>query len=264
MNRLQPTFRLLIAAVLSLILAGGSLGQEFRVETDVFLDDAKEPFSQHITVFSGSVVYDFTLPGPEETTIVGPKEVTILDTVRGKVVLLNVLKQEKAELTTADLLEFTAQIKQVAQRDQANELLLPQFEKAFDKQQQILELRSKHLTYRVTGISPRQSPAVDRYREFADWYCRLNAMRPGNLPPFGRLELNRNLAEHGLLPQEIERNLRLGKVLPTTHTARSKHLIQWQLSNTDRRRIRDAGGQRVSFPTVSLQKYMQLEKVAER
>ena len=87
-------------------------------------------------------------------------------------------------------------------------------------------------------------------------------MRPGNLPPFGRLELNRNLADQGLLPREVERTVRLGKVLPSTDIARSRHLIQWQLSNTDRSRIRDAGGQRASFAKVTLQKYMQPQQLA--
>ena len=44
-------------------------GQEFRIETDVFVDEQKEPIVETLTIFSDGVVYDFLLTGVEEITL---------------------------------------------------------------------------------------------------------------------------------------------------------------------------------------------------
>jgi hypothetical protein len=253
-----------VLAVAFVVLASDAAGQDFRVETDVYLGGKKQPESQHLTLFSGHLVYVFTLAGKDDN---GRQEITILDTSKGskgRVILLDVNRRQRAELTTADLLDFTAKIKKLARGNKKRGFLDPDFEVTFDKEQQTLELSSSKITYRATGIEPKQPDAVNRYREFADWYARLNAMRPGNIPPFARLELNRALAAKGLLPEEIVRTLRLGRVLPDKQEARSKQLIHWQLSNTDRRRIRDVAGFQSGFLRVSLQKYFQLEDIAKK
>ncbi len=229
--------------------------QDFRVDTDVFLGEPQEEeqtFSEHLTLFHGPIVYDFTIKGPEEITIFKLQD--------GAITLLDVKRKKRADLTTAELLDFSAQIKAIGTSKQAEDLVAPKFEVTFDAEQKSLELVSRKFTYRATGIELSDPSIATRYREFTDWYARLNSMRPKNPPHFGRLELNRELADRGLVPQDIERTVVLGGLFRKPAVARSHHIVVAAISGTDRRRIDEAGGYLVSFAKVSLADYMQLSK----
>ncbi|MCU0875712.1 MAG: hypothetical protein MUE50_25550, partial [Pirellulaceae bacterium] len=56
-----PAFSLLAGQ----IPAMPAMGEDFRIETDVFLGAEKEPVAQSVTLFSGGLVYDFPLIGPQ-------------------------------------------------------------------------------------------------------------------------------------------------------------------------------------------------------
>ena len=43
--------------------------EDFRVDTEVFNGDEKEPFAESLTLFAGGRVYDFLLNEPQEITI---------------------------------------------------------------------------------------------------------------------------------------------------------------------------------------------------
>jgi hypothetical protein len=245
-----------LAFALSPSGVGSVQGQDFRVDTDVFLGDDEETFSEHLTLFRGAVVYDFAVKGVEE--------VTILNLQTGEISLLDVKRQKRADLTTKELLDFSARIKAIGTSNHAEDLVAPKFEVKFDEAQNSLELVSRKITYRAIGIKPADPTVATRYREFTDWYARLNSMRPPNPPHFGRLELNSELADRGLLPQDIERTVDLGRLFTKPQKARSHHAVGTAISGTDRRRIDEAGGYLVSFAKVSPAEYMQLEKVATR
>ncbi|MBC8356067.1 MAG: hypothetical protein H8E66_29160 [Planctomycetes bacterium] len=230
--------------------------QDFRVDTDVFLGGDEETFSEHLTLFRGPVVYDFAVKGPDE--------ITILNLQNGTVTLLDVKRRTRTDVTTADLLEFSARIKAIGTEKQGKDLVAPQFVVKFDEEQSLLELASRKITYSATAMVPAAVSTVERYREFTDWYARLNSMRPPNPPHFGRLELNRELAERGLLPKEIERTISLGRPFSKPQRARSQHVVQMAISGTDRRRIDKAGGYLVSFKKVSKADYMQPAAIAAR
>ncbi|MEO8495368.1 MAG: hypothetical protein ABI614_09875 [Planctomycetota bacterium] len=230
--------------------------QDFRVDTDVYLEDEEATFSEHLTLFHDMVVYDFAVKGSDE--------ITILNLQKGTIVLLDVKRRIRADLTTAELLDFSAKIKAIGTSKQAEDLVSPKFEVKFDAEQKSLELVSRKITYRATGIQLPDASIATRYREFTDWYARLNSMRPPNPPHFGRLELNRELADRGLLPQDIERTVVLGGLFRKPQKARSHHVVGTTMSGTDRRRIDEASGYLVSFAKVSAVDYMQLPTVAVR
>jgi hypothetical protein len=224
--------------------------EDFRVETDVFLGGEREPVAQNVTLFSGGLVYDFPL--------IGPQEITVFDSGRGRFVLLDVPRKTKATLTTQELLQTTAAIKVQAQELDGVFAFAadPQFQVEAGGQEGWLTLSSSLLSYRAKGIKPRLTATADTYREFADWYARLNATRPGNLPPFPRLELNRSLAERQQVPEEVEltvepKNRWAGRKL----VVRSHHIFNWRLSNTDRKRIETAGTYMADFQALSFQEY---------
>ncbi len=234
-------------------------GEDFRIETDVFLGTDKEPVAQSVTLFSGGLVYDFPL--------IGPQEVTVFDSSRGRFILLDVPRKTKTTLLTQELLEITAAIKVQAQELDgvfafaAN----PQFKSESDTQEGWLTLSGSFLSYRAKGVKAQVPAAAATYRDFADWYARLNATRPGNLPPFARLELNRVLGERQEIPEEVEltvepKNRWAGRKV----VIHSRHIVNWRLSNTDRKRIDAAGSQMADFEAVSFQEYRQPQQLATR
>ena len=106
---------------------------------------------------------------------------------------------------------------------------------------------------RARGEQPPQPTAVTRFREFADWYVRLNAIRGGNPPPFARIRLNDELARLGWIPEEIERSTGSGR---RASVVRCRHLSVWELSSKDRQWIETAGEYMARFQALSPQAYM--------
>ncbi|MCH5375827.1 MAG: hypothetical protein JJ992_17790 [Planctomycetes bacterium] len=227
---------------------------EFRIDTDVFRGDEKEPFAQNVTIFTAGLVYDFPL--------IGPEEITVFDPIRGRFVLLDTERKIKTTLSTQELLEFTAAMK--VQSEKLGGVFAaaaePGFAREFDSSGQWLTLRSKLLTYRAKGVAPTLETAAVSYQQFADWYSRLNATRPGSLPPFARIELNRELVEKGWIPEEVELTVTTQhRVIGRKLVIRSRHLPYWRLSNTDRKRIDTAGTYMAKFQAVSFKEYRREE-----
>jgi hypothetical protein len=233
---------------------------EFRVDTDIFVGDQKEPIAQNLTIFASGLVYDFPLAGPEE--------ITVFDPAHGRFVLLDCRRKVKTTLTTAEILEFAAAMKAHAV-DMGGVVAFaasPQFERNVDQQGRRITLSSELMTYRTKGAKPKLESAVADYRNFADWYARLNATRPGNLPPFARIELNEAIADLGLIPEEVELKITpANRLADRTLVVRSRHSANWRITNTDRKRIEKAGTCMVSFQSVSFQDYCrELLAISER
>jgi hypothetical protein len=232
----------------------------FRCETEIFVAANKEPAQETLTIFSGAVVYDFLL-GKEEAS-----EVTVYDLGRGQISLLDKRRSLRTTITTAQLLEFTAAYKTVKpESDLFKFCIQPVLEATFAEDTDTLTLASKQLTYRVTCIKPEQAGAEGRYRQFADWSAQLNAMRPGNLPPFPRLELNQALFNRSLLPQEIERTVTTVHLTGRrTESIRSRHNFNWALSGRDRELMEKVDDQLVQFKSASVEDYLGLGKKMAR
>ncbi len=220
---------------------------EFCVETDVFVERSDDPVLRTRTLFAAGVVYDFLLSGSREITIFDPR--------RGRFVLLDEQRKLQTTLTTEDILKFTAAIQAASQEKGTPQFFQRDWSLSEDEKSGWLELSGERIRYRAQGSKPEEETAARRYREFADWYARLNAMRRGNIPPFARIELNKALAERNLIPTEIERILTSGGVTRRKHLARSRHLVHWRLSNTDRKRIQEAAELQAQLPHVPFSEY---------
>ncbi len=245
---LRPLFLFVLAFALGSVLAT-TRGGDFRVESEVYLGSDTEPVFETLTLFAGDVVYDFALGDQSDRT--ESKEVTVLNKRLGRIVLLDAKRKIQTTLTTRELAKFTAAIRKRATDEPNSGLFSPVFTVAYEEAGRQITMTSDELTYRAKGVSPKDPTAAKRYSNFADWYARLNATR-GNVPPFGRIELNRVLAEKGLLPLEIERTTVLNRKKTAAH---SKHSVIWTLSNTDRRRIDLAGQMMANLRPVSLKEY---------
>jgi hypothetical protein len=239
-----------LSFLVSLLAPSEARSDDFLVETDIFVGATNEPALQTRTLFASGVVYDFMLSGSREIVIFDPK--------RGKFVLLDREHQVQTSLANEEILKFTAGI-QAASQEKGDEVFFQRdWSLNFDQESGWLELSGEHLQYRAKGIAPEDSGAARQYREFADWYARLNAMRHGNIPPFARIELNRALLNRGLLPTEIERTISVDSVPRRKYVVRSRHLAQWGLSNTDHKRIQDASELRATLEEVSFLQYRKI------
>lgn len=229
--------------------AGTGGAQEFRIETDVFLDDAKQPVVETLTIFTNGVVYDFLLTGVEE--------ITLFDRHRNRLVLMDTKRKVKTELTMDGILSFVAEMK-AQMNDEQRKTLLGDEAEVTTNEEGWLVLTNDRVIYRAECVTPKDKAAAREYQEFADWYARLNALR-GNLPPFLRIELNGQVAQRGLIPKTVERTISDKSLLGgKKQTVRSQHLANWRLSTTDRKWIDRAGAYLATFPTVTFREYVQL------
>ena len=225
--------------------------KEFRCDSEVFVGAEKKPVQSSLTIFANPMVYDF-LQGTTE-------EVTVYDFGRGQITLLNPQRKQRVTVATDDLLRVSAAYKTMkAETDLFAFCMQPAFDEEFAND--TLTLTSKYLTYHTSCSKPKQPGADKVYREFADWSSRLNAFRPGNLPPFARLEMNKSLAARDRLPIKIDRTTTLTHGVRTRQeTIRSEHIFSWTLSVEDRRRIERAGSYMADFAPVSVESYFDLE-----
>ena len=223
--------------------------QEFRMETDVFVEDAKEPVGETLTIFSNGLVYDFLLTGIEE--------ITLFDRKRSRLVLMDTQRKVKTVLTMEDIVTFVANMKAQLSDDQRG-YLVSEANSAVIEEDGWLKVATERVVYRAECIKPRDKSTALEYQEFADWYARLNAMR-GSFPPFLRIHLNSEIAKRGLIPKTIERTVHDDNILTgRKQVVRSHHLANWRLSKTDRKRIDTAGTYLTTYPTVTLREYLRL------
>jgi len=240
------------AALTVLAMTGASetlAGEVFRMETEVFVADEPKPVVEYLTLFTESTIYDFRVTKPEE--------MTVFDLQRNRIVVLDPTSKRKTTISTDEILQFTAAIK--AEVNESNPIFFaaahPQLESTADDDGSWLTLSSKHLTYRVKGAKPKHASATRRYQEFADWSARLSAMRLGNLPPFARIELNKVAAERGWVPEEVERVVNPAKLGQRKQEVHSTHLVNWTLSEDDRKKIEKVGDHLASCREVSISEF---------
>lgn len=244
-------------AVLWLFPTGAS-AVDFRIESHVFADGGKEPVTETLTLFSAGLVYDFTLTEP--------KEIVIFDPQREQFVLLDVGRQVKLSMSKEQILQFTAALKAAPTMQGRDPLFFePKFEKALDMDAGSLTMSNARMTYRAKGSQPADSAAVGQFRQFADWYCRLNATKPGTMPPFARLALNEAIADEGFIPDVVELTIfPTNRLFQKKIEVKSQHYVVWQLSTQDGARIEKANYYRGSFESVGFKEYRELTETASR
>ena len=245
---------LLMACLSGGIVGHAALGDDFRVDNAVTIGDAKEPSSQSATLFHNGIVYDF---------MKSPAETVVFDKAAGRFVLLNHSSRTRAELTTGQISAFLNQLQPDAakQRDPLVRFLAdPKFDERFDATSGELTFSSPLVTYRAVLGSEESPAAVEQYREFSDWYARLNAMlAPGSRPPFGRLVFNSSIARHKAIATQVVLTLASDKPGEKPSVIRSTHQITHALTPTDLDRIARVAELMKSFNLESFERYRKSE-----
>jgi hypothetical protein len=242
-----------LAAVPAASVCGPSsaAGEEsFRIENEIFVDGEKEPQIRSTTVFHRGVVYDY---------LADPAEVTVLDVEHGRFVLLDLDRRIKTELPTERVAEFCDRLRERLQNRSdpfVRFLCDPHFEQTLDESAGELTFTSPWMTYRVLFGSESQSLSR-RYRDFSDWYCRLNTiLNPGARPPFARMIVNAALEDRQLFPREVHLTIQPKEgLLAKRITVRSKHRLIRQLVESDRKRVSQTDQFMAMYASVDFREY---------
>jgi hypothetical protein len=245
----------LVAAAFGIILgqAGQALGEDFRVDNAVYAGDQKEPSSQSTTIFHAGVVYD---------CLKAPAETVVFDKTGGRFVLLNLSHRMRTELTTSEVAAFIDRLQPVAAKSKdplVAFLAAPKFQERSDQPGE-LTLASPWITYRLV-LSGESSPSVvEQYRDFCDWYARLNALLvPGSQPPFGRLVVDAAMAQRRAIASQVVLTLHTGKGSRQPTTIRSEHRLVIPLEAADLERVARARKFMENFKLVSFDQYQKVE-----
>lgn len=217
----------------------------FRVETDIYFEDNKQPVMQTLTLFHEGVFYDFDR--------VGQKSITVIDPGGRRIILLDRDRNVQLRIGMDEILAVEAQVQQQITPSEVQRLVpKPEATKVIPAAMTVV-IVAEALEYHAKCMKPDQTSSLLQYAEFADWSARLNAFysdRP--LPPFARLMLNREIAKNGFFPSEIQR---------ITHSrgkdsiATSKLLTNWALSSDDLTRIEKVGAMLVEFQLVDAKSF---------
>lgn len=252
-NRCCRSLPVLLVAAAAVVLPRGpaARAQQFRLENKVFIEDRPNRAIQSTTIFLTDRVYDF---------LDSPAEVIVFDSAGGRFILLDVARGVKTELTTGRVATLTERLQQWAgnQSDSFLQFLAnPSFEEQFDEEDGQLTFASRWMTYRIETVAAGNDGLSRRYREFSDWYCRLNtALNPGSRPPLGRLKVNAALESRQRIPRRVVLTLR-PKPGPLAEriTIRSEHRLVRDLTESDRERVARTDRFMATFKPIGFERY---------
>ncbi len=180
---------------------------------------------------------------------------------RGRFILLDPGRRVRSELTAQEVLGLTENLRQWAgtQTDGFLKFLgSPKFDEQFDERKGELLFESPWLSYRVTAVDAESDAIAQQYREFCDWFARLNTrLNPGYKLALARLVINEALYHRRQVPQEVtltvqpKRGLTLQKAV-----MRSQHQFVRRLVESDRDRVAQTGQFMAIFQPVEFDEYV--------
>jgi hypothetical protein len=243
-----------LAAAGVLTSAGLAAGEDFKVENQVFLDRGEKPQSHSTTIFHDGLVYDY---------LDQPAEVIVFDSLGGRFTLLDTARRVRAELTAREVLAFTQQLQQRAEAHQdafVKFLAAPRFDEKYDETSGELTLSSPWMTYRLLLARAPSRQIPQQYREFSDWYARLNTLlSPGSRPPFARLAVNAALASRQSTAREVHLTLNPEGPSGNRTTIRSTHRLVRPLEQADLDRVAETDKSIKAFKPLGLEQYRRPE-----
>jgi hypothetical protein len=119
----------------------------------------------------------------------------------------------------------------------------PDFGEGMTESDDRIELVGPRVRYAIEFARPPTAEVAGIYRRFADTAILLKALvRPGGLPPFPRLAINRRVAAAGGIPTEVslEIDSRVAMVSGRADTLRCVHKFHPRLLTGDLSRIEEA------------------------
>lgn len=240
----------LAAAIVLAAVSKVAAAEGFRIHTKIFVGDERRPASETTTLFLDGAVYDFLDAPPQAAVFRKP-----LGDQPGRFILLDPERRVRTELTTDKLAGAMDKLRTWAgqQRDPFLRFAAdPEFDESFDPGSGRLVLASHLENYRAETMRSDQPQALAQYREFLDWYTRLNALLSAGPPPEPRLRLNAALARYRVVPVTVELTRAGDK-----EKLRAEHDFTWRLSRDDLQRIDGVRASLASYRPVTNEEYLQ-------
>lgn len=242
------------------VLSHPCWAQQFRIETQIYLNGEAEATSENTTLFAEGLVFDIQSKGSQT------HEVAILDPQRRQIFLLDRFREVKLQLDEIHLIKMADSLrKQTATNKAAGFLVNDRFEENVDYDTGTATLTSPTIKYTVKGRRPSDVRILPQYNHFTDYFTRMKFSDPQAFPPFPRLRLNQTLSKLGWIPTEVIIDIGENMLFKKGLKAASKHTLVPNLSDNDLATVSRLKTQWLNFKAVSLDEYRGLgNRVAEK
>jgi hypothetical protein len=218
----------------------------FRVESEVFANGGEAPIARSLTLFRDGIAWDFLEPAAAKDGSELSGEIVLHDPARERVVLVDPTRNLKTQVDSIRLERLSVSLASWARK--SDDRLVrwaggPDFGEGMTESDDRIELVGPRVRYAIDFATPPTAEAAGVYRRFADTAILLKALvRPGGLPPFPRLAINRRVAAAGGIPTEVslEIDSRAAMVTGRADTLRCVHKFHPRLLAGDLSRIEEA------------------------
>ena len=218
----------------------------FRVESEVFANNAEEPIARSLTLFRDGIAWDFLEPATSKGGGEAACEIVLHDPARERAVLVDPVRNLKTHIDSIRLERLSVSLASWARK--SDDRLVrwaggPDFGEGMTESDDRIELVGPRVRYAIEFATPPTPEAAGLYRRFADTAILLKALvRPGGLPPFPRLAINRRVAAAGGIPTEVslEIDSRVALVTGRADSLRCVHKFHPRLLAGDLSRIEEA------------------------
>jgi hypothetical protein len=221
---------------------------EFRIDTDVYLDQSKPPVSSTKTIFLRNRIIDW-------------------DDAKRRMLSIDLASQqiELADFSTQRRCRIDMRVLESRMSNLRSQLTPEQVQAWSSTAQPVPDgegyerIQSGNLMYRFKAIHPKHPQMAIDYSEFANWTVQVSAIYPPYKPPLLRMQLNDFLAEQQRLPMEVQLiDLRSTSQEPVV----ARLLVQETLSNQDRERVKDWDVLVATLKLVSDTEYFPSQRLA--
>lgn len=233
--------------------AGRAADGGFRVESEIFVDGAKEPVARSLTLFRDGVAWDFLAASPaakpdEPGGAAGDQlgEIVLHDPARERIILVDPRRNVKTRIDAIRLERLSVSLASWARKSEDRLVRWsggPDFGEGMKETKERLELVGPRVRYDVELAAAPSPEIARRYRRFADTAILLKALvHPGGLPPFPRLAINRRLEAADALPATVALEIDARGFPRTARADRVKcvHRFHPRLLTSDLERIEEA------------------------
>ncbi len=251
----SDTLRFFIFALLSvgwacMLKPSNLTAQEFRIESQVYVEGSTQPVSHNVTLFTPKMVCDFLMSNEADPQ---PVEIVIFERREKKLILLDPIRKVQVEIPDVQLIQLVDGLRRETMQNERSQFLINDtFEENTDWADGWVSLTSPSIVYRFKGNQPEDASLLPAYFEFLDQFTRLNASDPTKLPPFPRMRLNQTIKKLGWIPTEVQIEMAPNTLFQKEFKASSKHVFNEGLSNQDRQLISDAKKAWMQFESVDL------------
>jgi hypothetical protein len=250
----------------------------FRVESEVFVNNADQPVARSLTLFRDGVAWDFLEPAPAEggdkrnsqgaDNAAAGGEIVLHDPARERIVLVDPARNIKTQIDAIRLERLSVSLAAWARK--SDDRLVrwaggPDFGEGMTESNERIELVGPRVRYAIDFTAPPTAETAGIYRRFADTAILLKALvRPGGLPPFPRLAINRRVAAAGGIPTNVllEIDSRAAMIAGRSETLRCVHKFHPRLLAGDLSRIEEAESRVAVAAPVELAEFAAMPSLA--